>query len=481
MRQGPRGKTRRGNSQTTPFFQGLFFQGFLAFFAGAVLILGSLTFFLYWGVSQSIQGWNQQENRTIQQMVHQVLIELVRMENTLKGSHIEKALQGKLSSSAFVYVEDVGGTVVYLYRQGEVVRSETGSGFGKNFLRRHGKELEFQELREGGTYWGRYAAGTLGFEMTESNAQFLANIERSAVVGILVSLVLAFGVGFGFSRRIATQSRIVAEGLTRISEGRRDVTFPPTLVKELQSIAQNAELLQSQLTREENLRRQWSSDIAHDLRTPVSALRGQLEGILDGVLPATADRLQKIYREVLRMQSLVQDLGELSRIESPEFEPTFTHVSPSKLFADLSSRFEVLAGQMGCTLKGKWNIESIWADEKLLFRALSNLVQNALQYGNPGDIEVDFESCGEDICIQVANPGTIPEERVPLLFSRMYRGDSSRNAEGTGLGLAIVEAIANALLGRVEFQNTPEGKSLFRILLHKNFTQPIKISKYSQL
>mgnify|MGYP000091366096 CR=1 FL=1 len=455
-----------------PFFQGLFFQGFLAFFTGTVFVLGCLVGFLYWGVSTSIQGWNRQENQSIQETVRQVLTELVRTKNSLEGSLIEKAIAGKLSSSAFVYVEDAKGTVVYLYRQGEVIRSESGTGQGKNFLRRHGKDLEFQELREGGTYWGRYAAGTLGFEMTESNAQLLANIKRSTVGGMLVSLLLAFLVGFTFSRRIATQSRIVAEGLTRISEGKRDITFPSILVRELQSIARNAELLQSQLAREESLRRQWTSDIAHDLRTPVSALRGQLEGILDGVLPPTPERMQKIYREVLRMQSLVQDLAELSRIESPEFKPSFTLVSPSKLFADLSSRFEVLAGQKGCALKGRWQVESVWADEKLLFRALSNLVQNALQYGKPGDIEVVFESDGDHYSIQVTNPGTIPEERVPFLFSRMYRGNSSRNEEGTGLGLAIVEAIAKALGGRVEFQNTLDAKSRFRILLHKNFTQP---------
>lgn len=454
------------------FFQGLFFQGFLTFLMGTVFVLGSLTLFLYWGVSESIQGWNQQENRSVQDTVQLVLTELVRTERRLESTDIQKALLGKLSVSSFVYVEDAAGTVVYLYRQGEVVRGESKTGQGRNFLRRHGKDLVFRELREGQTYWGRYAAGTLGFEMTESNAQFLENIRKSVIVGVLVSLGLAFLVGFGFSRRIATQSRMVAEGLTRISEGRRDVTFPPTLVKELQSIARNAELLQSQLSREEALRRQWTSDIAHDLRTPVSALRGQLEGILDGVLPPIPDRIQKIYREVLRMQSLVQDLAELSRIESPEFKPSFASVSPSKIFTDLSSRFEVLAGQNGCTLKGRWQIESIYADEKLLFRALSNLVQNALQYGKPGEIEIAFESEGTDVWAQVTNPGTIPEEQVPFLFNRMYRGDLSRNEEGTGLGLAIVEAIAKALGGRVEFRNSPDGNSQFRILLHKNFTEP---------
>lgn len=461
-----------GKGKSPAFLNGLFFQGFMTFLAGTIFVLGSLTLFLYWGVSRSIQGWNQQENRSVQETVHEVLTGLVQSEKSLDAKRINEALSGRLSSSAFVYVEDAQGQAVYLYRQGEVVQSETGTGLGRNFLRRHGKELVFKELREGGIYRGRYAAGTLGFEMTESNAQFLENIQKSVTVGILVSLGIAFLVGFGFSRRIAAQSRLLAEGLTLISEGNRDVTFPPMLVKELQSIARNAEFLQSQLAREESLRRQWTSDIAHDLRTPVSALRGQLEGILDGVLPATPDRIQKIYREVLRMQSLVQDLAELSRIESPEFRPALGPVSPSKLFSDLSSRFEVLAAQKGCTLKGRWQVESFQADEKLLFRALSNLVQNALQYGQPGDIEVDFRSEGSTLWIEVANPGAIPEEQIPFLFNRMYRGDPSRNEQGTGLGLAIVEAIAKALGGWVEFQNTPDGKSQFRLHLHRKFIQP---------
>jgi len=450
--------------------RGLFFEGFLTFLGGAICIVGILAVALYWGVSSSIKGWNREEAYAIREAVRETLEELYQREGRLDPIQIHQELEARLNPTLFIYIEDPEGSVVYLYRQGEMVHGEAGSGQGKNFMRRHGQDISLEELRREGILIARYTAGTLGFETIDANARFISTLERSIILGLGGAIVLSFLVGYGFSLRISQQSRRVAEGLTAISSGRRDVSFPLNLVQELQSIARNAEHLQERLAREESLRRQWTSDIAHDLRTPVTSLRGQLEGMIDKVLPLTQDRIEMIYREVLRMQSLVLDLAELSRIEAPEFKPTVTEVFPPRLLADLRSRFEVLALEKGCTLEGSWEIESFPADEKLLFRALSNLIQNALKYGKPGVVEVFFSEKDGFIRIEVSNPGTIPEDQIPYLFARMYRGDASQQEEGSGLGLAIVEAIARAHSGRVEFQNTSEGKSRFRLFLHENFT-----------
>jgi len=460
-----------------PLTGGLFVQGFFAFLGGALCILGILSIALYWGVSSSIERWNQREASAIRDTVRRTLLTVQEQYGRLDPAKIHQALAESLNSSLFVYVEEPGGTVVYLYRQGEVVQGKDPgdiqgkSGQGKNFLRRHGKEVRLEELQTEGVLIARFAAGTLGFEMTDSNAQFLSTLKRSVLLGLAGSLLLSFLVGYGFSLRISRQSLRVAEGLTAISGGRRDVQFPSNLVRELQIIARNAEKLQERLSQEEALRRQWTSDITHDLRTPVTTLRGQLEGLIDGVFPLTKERIEKIYREVLRMQSLVQDLSELTRIESPEFKPHSVRVFPRRLLADLYSRFEVQASEKGCSLEGSWTVESFEADEKLLFRALSNLVQNALQYGKPGRVELSFTEKDGGIQIDVTNPGTIPEEHIPHLFHRLYRGDPSRTQDGSGLGLAIVEAIAKAHGGRVEFQNTETGQSRFSLFLHKTLTQ----------
>ncbi|GEM_PF-369924 len=464
----PSGKTAWFSSL---FGKGLLLQGFAAFLLGALLLLGILSVALYWGVSSSVAGWNRREGEAIREFARKVLQEIYERQSKLDAAMIHQALADRLNPSLFVYVEDAGGNVVYLYRQGEVIRGLERSGQGRNFLRRHAKLIQLEEVRSNGVLVGRFAAGTLGFEITDSNAQFLESLKRSVLLGLAGALVLSFLVGYGFSLYISRQSRTVAEGLTAISGGRRDVAFPQNLVQELQVIAQNAEKLQERLSREETLRRQWSSDIAHDLRTPITSLRGQLEGMLDGVFPLSQERIEKIYREVLRMQALVQDLSELNRIESPEFRPNRTLVYPPKLVSDLKSRFEVVASEKGSSLEGSWSVEQFPADEKLIFRALSNLVQNALQYGNPGRVEVRFTEQDGWVRIEVTNPGTIPEEQVPFLFRRLYRGDPSRSGEGSGLGLSIVEAIVKAHGGKVEFYNTEDGQSRFRIFLHKTFTK----------
>ncbi|MFQ3547250.1 MAG: HAMP domain-containing sensor histidine kinase [Termitinemataceae bacterium] len=450
---------------------GLVLEIFLSFLAGSICIIAILALMLRWGVSTSIRGWNERETELIQKHVQERLISLYKNQGFLDSGTVHTALNDTLHPSLFAYVEALDGSVLFLYRQGEVVKSAEEAGQGKNFLRRHGGSIHVEDLFVDGRLVARYAAGTFGFEGSDSNAQFLSSLNRSIIFGFVGSIGFALLIGFWISIAISRQSRAVAAGITAIREGKRTVGFPSNLVRELQIIADNAESLQAQLLREETLRRQWTSDIAHDLRTPVASLRCQIEGMLDGVLPLTPERVNGLYQEILRMQRLVQDLSDLNKFESPEFRPNRSSVSVSKFFNDLHSRFDVLAKERNCSLLCESRLEVIEADEMLLFRGVSNLVQNALQYGQPGPIELSITRDDVFFRIEVRNLGVISEEQIPFLFNRLYRGDPSRSDGGSGLGLAIVAAIAKAHEGRASYRTTEDGKSCFQLFLHKNSTQ----------
>ena len=233
----------------------------------------------------------------------------------------------------------------------------------------------------------------------------------------------------------------------------------------MQTIAESAFALQEQLSNEERLRRQWTQDIAHDLRTPVAALKAQFEAIQEGVVDASPDRLNAVYGEVERIEELVNDLRELSRIESPEMTLAPTTLDLNYFVRRLEQRFRPLAEERDLSLRSEVSLRSdtssrnnsdrcdFVADEHMLSRALSNVIQNAVQHTESGG-EIVLNAYRNDgyVVFDVVNTGTIDEKDIPHVFDRLYRGENSRGSRGSGLGLSITKAIAEAHDGGVRME-----------------------------
>ncbi len=202
-------------------------------------------------------------------------------------------------------------------------------------------------------------------------------------------------------------------------------------------------MLQEKLADEERLRGQWTADVAHDLRTPLAALRSQLEAMTDGVLPVTPDRLQRASAELSRVEALVTDLGELSRIESPGMRPVFADVDAGRFLSELCQRFQFEAGKRGIAFACASDPGLVFsADSHLLHRAATNVLQNAFQHvPERGRVAVSIGAGGPQVAIRIENTGSIPEEEIPLVFDRLHRGEHSRHSPGSGLGLTIAKAV----------------------------------------
>jgi two-component system phosphate regulon sensor histidine kinase PhoR len=226
--------------------------------------------------------------------------------------------------------------------------------------------------------------------------------------------------------------------------------------------------------RVERMRRDFVANASHELRTPLTSVRGFVEALEDGALqePATAQRfLGKIRAQADRMATLVEDLLELSRLESGERPPRWEEVAAGEIAEGVVSSFADLAA--GRRLRLEWHDRGapvVVTDGERVRRMLENLVENAIKYTQEGGrVEVvclPAAEGGARLEVRDDGPGIAPEH-LTRIFERFYRVDKARSRElgGTGLGLAIVKHLAESVGASVGVSSEPGKGSCFTIAI----------------
>ena len=233
--------------------------------------------------------------------------------------------------------------------------------------------------------------------------------------------------------------------------------------------------------RVERIRRDFVANASHELRTPLTSIRGFVEALEDGALaqPETAQRfLGKIRTHADRMAALVDDLLELSRLESATREPEWDETGVGELVDDVLASFAGPAGRKQVQLARTGGGDpAVVSDPERLRRILENLVDNAVKYTPPGGrVEVEVFA-GPDGAARVTiadnGPG-IPAEHLPRIFERFYRVDKARSRElgGTGLGLSIVRHLAESVGAAVTVESEPGRGTRFSVTLPAKSAQP---------
>ena len=217
----------------------------------------------------------------------------------------------------------------------------------------------------------------------------------------------------------------------------------------------------------------WVSDVAHELKTPLTALKLVSEGLVDSCNPRQARLMERLQKEIIRLQSLVEDLLELSRLENT---PLQRHTTPVVVVEHVKAAWQSLLPlaeprHVGLTITSASPALTIPADASRLQRALLNLMDNALRYSpNHGAIQVNITADHTWLKLDVEDQGSgFSETDLQHVFERFYRGDASRarasSLSGSGLGLSIVQQIATTHGGHVRAFNRPEGGASVRLSL----------------
>lgn len=224
--------------------------------------------------------------------------------------------------------------------------------------------------------------------------------------------------------------------------------------KEVETWANNKTSEIAQLKELAKYRKEFLGNVSHELKTPVFNIQGYVLTLLDGGLEDSSINrtyLEKTEKSINRMISIVQDLEDISKLESGELKLNYSNFDIIELVKEVFDDQELRAKEKDIQLKFNLNYDKavpIYADREQVDRVLTNLIVNSINYGiEKGTTVVSFMDMGENILCEVTDNGVgIPEKELPRVFERFYRVDKSRsrNAGGTGLGLAIVKHIIEA-------------------------------------
>ena len=301
-------------------------------------------------------------------------------------------------------------------------------------------------------------------------ASYRAAVNQSLFLAASAAMLAAVLVSFLVSRRVVEPVRQMMAASQRVADGHYEErvlvrgTLPPEEMDELDQLAVTFNQMAARLERTESMRRQLIGDVAHELRTPLSTIKGSLEGLMDGMLEPDEANLQQLHREAERLQRLVADLQELSRVEAGAFELRLQPASVGDLIASAAERLGRQFEDKGVSLEVDLppDLPSVLADEDRIGQVLLNLLGNALQYTPAGRaVRISARGAAAEVQFEIQDEGIgIPAEHLQHIFTRFYRVDPSRSRAGggSGIGLTIAKHLVERQGGRIWAESLGAGQ-----------------------
>jgi signal transduction histidine kinase len=287
--------------------------------------------------------------------------------------------------------------------------------------------------------------------------------QRNIMLAGFVALAGALLIAFLFARNVSRpiiELRNIAQSLAAHDFQDRPVVQAPGEVGEL---AYSLHRLSTQLEALEKVRRDFVANVSHELRTPLTIVGGFAETLAEDDPPASVRKefAGMILSNTQRMQRIVDDLLDLSRIESGGWIPKPTQIDAAEVIAEVVSALEPAASAKGLSVRTyiPANAQTVYADGTAIRQILANLIENAIRHTADGVVTVFAEPDPAGIWIGVRDTGEgIAADHLKRIFERFYRVDTGRSRErgGTGLGLAIVRHMTEAHGGRVRASSTPQ-------------------------
>lgn len=316
-----------------------------------------------------------------------------------------------------------------------------------------------------------YLAARYPLSQADEQEVFVNSVNRSLLLAVLIAGGVALLAAFLLSRRILGPIEALTEAARQMGQGDLSRRVEVRSGDEIGELSQAFNGMADSLARVEQLRRNMVSDIAHELRAPLTNIRCQLEALQDGLAAPGPEIVNSIHEEAMLLNRLIEDLQELALAEAGQLRLRREPVNLPAVINQVINAIQPQAASKQLALKvdASLDLPFIEADSERIGQVLRNLLTNAIAHTPPGgQIEVRAQAFDSDIEITVADTGPgIAPEHLPFIFERFYRADGSRTRStgGAGLGLAIVKQLVEAQGGRVRAENNEGAGSSFVVTL----------------
>lgn len=289
--------------------------------------------------------------------------------------------------------------------------------------------------------------------------KFLIAINSIFAIASILTLIISSRSSASISKKFLNPIYIIKENAKLIEQGKyKKLSNVETNTLELHELSVSVKELAERLSYQEDLKKRMTTDIAHELRTPLSAIQSHIEAFMDGVWEPDDERLSVIHGEIIRLTKLINELSELSIVEKDEINLKLSTIDLSATLNNIIDSYEPML--LGKGIKVNTNIQNdvnMMGDMDYLKRIFINILSNAIKYTNEnGTVSVSLEQVKDKIRIMVTDTGIgIPKEDLKYIFERFYRSDLSRNREtgGTGIGLTITKALVEAHGGTIKIES----------------------------
>lgn len=310
---------------------------------------------------------------------------------------------------------------------------------------------------------------TIARILNPEDTSFMSSVFYSLVIASGLALLFGILLTFLINRHLFAPLRSLTQAAFHIGQGHLEERVPLTTKDEVGQLAEAFNTMADNLKRQEELRKQFTADVAHELRTPLTSIRSYIEAFQDGVLPANFENLSIINEEINRLVDLSSDLKDLNIAEIGALKIKPLPVNLNNILDKVLNILHPLIQEKELNLE--WIPLSqpvrIYGDERLLTRLFYNLIQNAYKYTEyGGTIQVIMKSEHNNIAIYVKDSGIgISENDLPFIFERFYRTDKSRAREsgGSGIGLALVRQIVLVHHGEISVESTVGAGTTFKV------------------
>lgn len=286
---------------------------------------------------------------------------------------------------------------------------------------------------------------------------------HAAIVAGAVALLVALGFAFAIARWLLAPVRALTAGVHALTAGDYAQRIAPTGSAELGALARDFNRLAQTLEAHREARRRWGADIAHELRTPLSVLRGEISALQDGVRAPTPAAFDSLAAEGNRLSGLIEDLYQLALADAGALEYRFETLDLADVVRDAAQpqKRACADANLALELNLPGDALPVRGDARRLGQLLDNLIANARRYTDaPGRIRIELTRMKDAVRLTLDDtPPGVPAESLPMLFDRLYRVDAARGRAngGAGLGLAICRAIVEAHGGTIRAEASTLG------------------------